>query len=385
MASEVDFKAAGLLDGLDGEARAERIALLQRLSGDGATLEDLRTAAESGTLIFMGADRLVGGGSDHTLRELAAEASLDLPFVRTLMRASGVAVPADDDRVLGPNDLMLLKLIARYREFGLPDADIVEVARVLARGLTPVADTMRRIALGLALRPGASEEELAASFTEVVAQLAPGLEPLLGETLRLQLRNIVRNEAVSAVERNEGALPGAREVGVCFADLVGFTRAGEQLPLDEISDLAARFENAADSTVEPPVRIVKTLGDGVMLVSPDLTPLVDTALSLVESAESDERLPQVRAGVAYGQALSRAADWYGQPVNLASRVSDIARPGSVLAQDVVREALRDGDFAWSFAGPRRLKGIREPVRLYRVRREAAENGHGSRARTRGGR
>jgi adenylate cyclase len=376
MVSDVDFEGAGLLDGLDDEARSERVALLRRLSAEGATVDDLRAAAENGTLIFIGAERLVGGGSDHTLREIAAEAGLDLPFVRALMRANGVAVPADDERVLGPNDLVLLKLIADYRELGLPDSDIFEVARVLTRGLTPVADSMRRIALKLALRPGASEEELATSFTEVVAQLAPGLEPLLGETLRLQLRNVVRNEAVSAAERGVGALPGARDVGVCFADLVGFTRAGEQLPLDELSDLASRFENAADRTVQPPVRIVKTLGDGVMLVSPDLPPLVDTALSLVESADEDERLPQLRAGIAYGPALSRAADWYGQPVNLASRVTDIARPGSVLAQDAVRQALRDSSFAWSFAGARRLKGIREPVRLYRVRREAAENARG---------
>ena len=383
MASDLDFAAAGLLDGLDGEARAERIALLQRLSSEGATLEDLRAAAESGTLIFMGADRLVGGGSDYTLRELAVEAGLDLPFVRALMRASGVAIPTDDERVLGPNDLMLLKLISRYRELGLPDADILEVARVLARGLarSPTRCGGSRSGSHCTLeRAKRSSRRTSPRWSPS----SPGLEPLLGETIRLQLRNIVRNEAVSAAERNEGALPGAREVGVCFADLVGFTRAGEQLPLDEISDLAARFESAADSTVQPPVRIVKTLGDGVMLVEPDLTPLVDTALSLVESAESDERLPQVRAGIAYGQALSRAADWYGQPVNLASRVTDIARPGSVLAHDAVREALRDGDFAWSFAGPRRLKGIREPVRLYRVRREAAENGRGI-DRTRGGR
>jgi adenylate cyclase len=369
MSAERDFEAAGLLGGLQGEARAERVSLLERLHDDGVTLADLRASTDNGTLIFLGAERFVGGGNHYTLREIAQETGAELAFVRELMRASGVAVPGDDERVLGPGDLTLLRLIAQYRELGVADADQFEIARVLARGLTPVADTMRRIALKLALRPGASEEELASSFTEVVDQLAPGLEPLLGETMRLHLRNVVRNEAVNAAERNAGALPGARDVGVCFADLVGFTRAGEQLPLDELSDLAGRFEVAADRSVQPPTRIVKTLGDGVMLVSADLPHLVDTALSLVESAEADQQLPQLRAGIAYGPALTRAADWYGRPVNLASRVTDIARPGSVLTHDVVREALRGGDFAWSFAGPRRLKGIRDPVRLYRVRRE----------------
>jgi adenylate cyclase len=369
MNETIDFAAEGLLDGLDGEARRERLDLLQRLSADGVTLEELRAAAENGTMVFLGAERLVGGGSEYTLREIAKQTGVDLRFVRELMRASGVAVPADDERALGPGDLALLKLIMRYRELGLADEDVFEVARVLARGLTPVADTMRRIVLKLALRPGASEEELAASFAEVAAQLVPGLEPLLGETIRLHLRNVVLDEAVSAAERSAGALPGARDVGICFADLVGFTRAGELLAPDELGEIAGRLEEAADRTVQPPVRIVKTLGDGIMLVSPDLPPLVDTALSLVDSAEADARLPQLRAGIAYGPALSRAADWYGRPVNLASRVTDIARPGSVLTHHAVREAIRDGGFKWSYAGPRRLRGIREPVRLYRVRRE----------------
>jgi adenylate cyclase len=108
-----------------------------------------------------------------------------------------------------------------------------------------------------------------------------------------------------------------------------------------------------------------------MLVSPELPELVDAALALVEAAAHDDNLPDLRAGIAYGPALSRAADWYGRPVNLASRVSDVARPRTVLAVDTVREAMRDGTFAWSFAGPRTLKGIREPVRLYRVRKPAA--------------
>ena len=374
MGERIDFAGEGLLDGLEGEARAERTRLLERLSGDGALLEDLKIANENGTLIFLGADRLVGGGSDYTVREIAEQSGVEVPLVRELMRASGLAVPPADERVLGPGDLSLMKLIGGYRQLGVADEDLFDVARVLARGLTPVADTMRRIALKLALRPGASEEELAASFAGVVAQLAPGLEPLLGEYLRLQLRNVVRNEAVSAAERSAGALPGARDIGVCFADLVGFTRAGEHLGPDQLSELAGRFEGAAERTVQPPVRIVKTLGDGVMLVSEDVPSLVHSALGLVESVETDEQLPQLRAGIAYGPALSRAADWYGRPVNLASRVTDVARPGSVLAQDAVREVIRNGDFAWSFAGPRRLRGIREPVRLYRVRRGAPAAG-----------
>ncbi|MHB8532684.1 MAG: adenylate/guanylate cyclase domain-containing protein, partial [Solirubrobacteraceae bacterium] len=75
------------------------------------------------------------------------------------------------------------------------------------------------------------------------------------------------------------------------------------------------------------------------------------------------------AGAACGQALPRAGDWFGRPVNLASRITAVARPGSLLAERDLHEAAQE-DYRWSFAGERRLKGIREPVRLFRARRQA---------------
>lgn len=368
MTAEPDFAAEGLLDGLEGQTRAERLRLLERLTEHGVSLAELKDAHADGILLVIGAEDLVGGGNRHTMREIAAQTGLDLRFLEELLRASGIALPGADDRVFGPSDLALAQIVRGYRDVpGLTDQDVLEVARALTRGLRPVAGTMIGLALKLAATPGAAEAELAERFISVAGVLTPLLEPLLGESIRLHIRESVRAEAVSAAELAGGTLPDAREVGVCFADLVGFTRAGEQLDPAEVGEIAGRLERAADRTVRRPVQIVKTLGDGVMLVSPDLAPLVSTALSLVDFAERDERLPQLRAGIAYGPALRRAADWYGRPVNLASRVTDVARPGSVLAQDVVRDALRDEGFAWSFAGPRRLKGITDPVRLYRVR------------------
>jgi adenylate cyclase len=113
------------------------------------------------------------------------------------------------------------------------------------------------------------------------------------------------------------------------------------------------------------VRLVKTIGDAAMFVSPDPGPLVAVALELVQSAR-DADLPTVRAGIADGPALARAGDYYGQAVNLASRVTGIARPGSVLCTQKIRDAAGDG-FDWSFAGRHRLKGIAEAVPLHRAR------------------
>jgi adenylate cyclase len=111
-----------------------------------------------------------------------------------------------------------------------------------------------------------------------------------------------------------------------------------------------------------------------MLVSTEPAPLLESALRLIERSEEEEagNFPALRAGVETGQALQRGGDWYGRPVNLASRVTEIARPGSVLATQAVREALDEDDgggFDWSRAGRRRIKGVDKPVALFRVRRD----------------
>ncbi len=83
----------------------------------------------------------------------------------------------------------------------------------------------------------------------------------------------------------------------------------------------------------------------------------DAVMDLVDATEGDDDFPRLRAGVATGMAVSRAGDWFGSPVNLASRVTGAARPGSILVSESTREAIGDDDrFTWSFAGARHLKG-----------------------------
>jgi adenylate cyclase len=135
--------------------------------------------------------------------------------------------------------------------------------------------------------------------------------------------------------------------------------------------VAERLAALASDLVEPPVRLVKTIGDAVMLVSPEIPALLEAGLGLGEAAEAEgEDFPRLRVGVASGPAVARAGDWYGRPVNLASRITAIARPGSVLVTGEVRDAAADG-FAWSSAGRRSVRGVDGPVRLYRARRAGA--------------
>ena len=127
------------------------------------------------------------------------------------------------------------------------------------------------------------------------------------------------------------------------------------------------FERAVENAARYPVRLVKTIGDAAMLAAPTAKPVVDAVVELVEDslAGQDAGRPLLRGGVASGEALQRAGDWYGRPVNLASRLTSFARRGSVVASQDVHDAVGD-DYAWSFAGNRRFKGVGDEVPVYRV-------------------
>jgi adenylate cyclase len=169
-----------------------------------------------------------------------------------------------------------------------------------------------------------------------------------------------------------GSLAGAQDTSVAFADLVGFTKLGGSVPADELGRVARRLETLADEHVQRPVRVVKSIGDAVLLVGRSPEEVVDATLRLVEAADAEaEDFPQLRAGIAHGETLERDGDVYGHTVNLASRITTIARPGSVLAEEQVHDAAEDR-YAWSFAGARKLKGVPGEVKLFRARRAAED-------------
>ena len=195
----------------------------------------------------------------------------------------------------------------------------------------------------------------------------PLLDETLAHLLHIHLRERARNAVIGSSELESGRLVGAQTVAIGFADLVGFTKLGERLPTEELGDVAGRLEELASDVAEPPVRMVKTIGDAAMLASDNPDALLAAALALVDAAEAEgESFPAVHAGLAFGEALPRGGDFYGRPVNLASRIADFARPGSVVADKELREAA-NGDWSWSRVGSRRLKGIKGNLELFRAR------------------
>jgi adenylate cyclase len=376
-AEPIDFEAEGLLDGLEGEARAERLALLQALAEEGVPLAELRRNTATGTVVFLPADRVLVGDKRYTGEEIARLSGVELEFLVAARRAMGLPVPEPDDPIYTEAELESARRIKFGREVGITDEETLEMLRVLSRGLSQIAEHLRVMPLKLILEPGISERDLARRYGQAAAQLYPLVDPMVGNVLALHLRHATQTEVISAIERGGGKLPGSREVAVCFADLVGFTRLGEEVPPDELGRLAVRLEALASDVAAPPVRLVKTIGDAAMLASTEPEPLLGAALSLIDAADAEgEDFPQLRAGAALGQALPRAGDWFGRPVNLASRITSIARPSSLLVERELRESV-GGPYRFSYAGERRIRGIRGGVPLFRARRAEDEDGAGA--------
>ena len=363
------YVTAELLGDLEGNARAERAELIEWLFEQGITADEIRGAVAP---TLLATRRLMGDdGSCVSAREISRSAGIELELLQRVQRAIGLARVEDPDAAVHLRaDGAAAAHAQRFVDLGVDPERMLQVVRILAEGLSHAAEVMRYTALATILRPGASELELAKASQALTSQIAPLLGPMIEDMLLMQLRHMMETEAVNAGERAAGApLPGARHISVAFADLVGFTRLGEEVPPEELGQLANRLADLARDTAVPPVRFIKTIGDAVMFVCTDPAPLLDAVLKLVEITDGDNDFPRLRAGIASGSAVSRAGDWFGSPVNLASRVTAVARPGAVLAAESARDELGDdAGFSWSFAGARHLKGIKGEVRLFRARR-----------------
>ncbi|MEZ0383024.1 adenylate cyclase regulatory domain-containing protein [Mycobacterium sp. pW045] len=360
----------GLFDGLDASAREERTELVAWLLEQGFGWEEIRD--EMAPMLMPAHRELGDDGRYVSEREVSAEHGIDLDLLQGIERALGLPRLEDPDAPLmlqadAEAALSLHQLI----EAGLDPGQVLLMIRRLSDGISRAVPAFRYSTISAIMRPGLTELELAKSHKEIVRAIIPLLETTIRDIFFVQLRRVLEGEEVNASERAAGmALPGPRQLAVAFADMVGFTRLGEVVPPEELVGLVERLGELAREVVDPPVRLVKTIGDAVMLVSADATKLLAATLQLLESAAADEALPQLRAGIASGWAVSRARDWFGSPVNVASRVTNVAEPGEVMVEGAAREIIGDAPgYTWSFVATHALKGVEGETRLFRVRRQ----------------
>ena len=358
---EPDFSA--LLDGLEGSEREARRDFLRRLHEDGCTLEELQAATASGRLPLLPVERLLARRRRHTLAEGARAAGIGDEFAALNHRALGLPLPGDDEPIYDDDQVENLKALGAMIELGVPEEDVHVMGRILGQSSHRTAQAVVDVLSRALLRPGDTEADLALRLADFAEAVLPVLDRLTGAVLRLHLLDVIQREAVVRLEGG-GRLAGAREVTVAFADLAGFTALSDRLAIEDLGRIAGRFEELVTAVAEPPVRLVKVLGDGAMFVADDAGALVTAQLELVAAAD-DEDLPPVHAGVAHGPALHTAGDWLGRTVNLAARLCTVAPPWTVLATAEVREACGDA-VGWEEAGAYELRGIGEPVPALRA-------------------
>lgn len=365
----IDFEAEGLLGGVEGEAREDRLRLLEQLAEDGVPLEELREAVAAGRLTLLPVERGVAGDdARYTPREIAEISEAELDLLQRASAALGIPYPDPDERSLSENDLEAARRVKAFLDAGLPEEGILQVARTIGMATARIAEANRELIVRTLMQPGDTERDLALRFAGAAEHMLPIFEPILLYAARAHLLEQIRRDVIGTADLESGEMGATSDFSICFADLVGFTKLGEEIAPEELGHVAGRLEELANEVAESPVRLVKTIGDAAMLVSDEAGPMIEAALRLIEAAEAaGEDFPRIRAGIAFGPVLLRLGDYYGRPVNLASRITGVARPGSVLVDGAAKRAAPDA-FDYSFAGERRLKGVDSRVKLFRARR-----------------
>ena len=370
--SHIDFAAEGLLDDLEGDGREARLELLQRLNAEGVSLEELRDAVATGHLTVLPVERAIAGdGPRYSAREIAERSGLELELALAFRAALGIPYGDDlDDRAGTEDDLEAAERMKAILDAGFPVEEMLRNARVVGMATARVAEANRELVVRNLTSPGDNERDVADRLVGMAEFLLPLGTEFLDYAFQANLLELIKRDVIGAADLAAGDIGGVVERTVCFADLVEFTSLGEEIAPEELGAVVGHFEELATSIVAPPVRLVKTIGDAVMLVSAEAEPLVAQSLDLVAAAAAEgDQFPVLRAGIATGPTLPQSGDYYGRSVNLASRVTGIARPGSVLVDTATREAAGEAGLTYSFAGERRLKGIDARQKLFRVRRE----------------
>ena len=360
--NESEYIELGLYDPEAPDA-SERLEILRLAFEHGATVDEVRQAIEERRLHVLAADRYSLGGHERlTLAEVAERAGVDLDFAERVWRALGFAM-AGDERVCTERDVAVLRVHVESRAvFG--EAQALAMARTAGGGLARNADAIVGVVrsnLEAPMRAGGSgDDAIAQIFVDVAQQFLPAIYPMFETVHRRHLVEAVRRYALWGVAPSaESTTTGV----VGFADVVGSTQLGNELPPDELDQLLRTFEiRALDVTTGPGSRLVKMIGDEVLFVARDAGEAARIACGLLD----DESLPKLRVGLAGGEIITRDGDVYGSVVNLASRIVASADPDEARVDPAVADAL--GPDAVAPVGPQSFKGFSEPVEVFTLRR-----------------
>jgi adenylate cyclase len=277
-------------------------------------------------------------GSPRSLNriEVTEAADVSLDRATALWRALGFPAPSDDTQVMfNEADIEALRLTGWLEENGVLEPGIeMTLVRSLGRGFARLAE-WEVAELATTVLPETTEptEEI----KEMVASLMPVLEDLQTYVWRRHLAQAAARLLLRPLDGD-----GAESQVVGFADIVGFTRRSRDLSAAELGSLVDTFEGRSfDVVLDHGGRVIKTIGDEILFVADRPEQGARIALGLIEAEEQYDDFPTLRVGLAYGPVLARVGDVFGPVVNIASRLTSLARPGRILVERELRGALRD--------------------------------------------
>jgi adenylate cyclase len=363
----------GLIPQFEGTWTPAAVAharLVARMRARGHSLEEIRDAVVSGRLAFGYLQELFPSvRAMHTLAEAAAETGLDEELIETIFTTMGL--PASAVEQITDNDLELLRYGAAALLAGLPLVAFLQLVRVYGQALAQIADAEVRLFHMYVheplMRAGVPGVAMAEEMEGLVAEVLPLASPVMDHVHQRLLAHFVDQDVVGHMETEldgrERLDLGHLRVAIAFADLAGYTRMTEELGDEHAVGVVEHFVSEVEHTLPDDARIIKTIGDEVMVVSSDPAALVDWAVGFQELHDTR---PLPRIGMHYGEVLYRDGDYYGREVNQAARVSARAGGGEVLVtRPVVDAAGRHLDF--EHIGEVRLKGFTDPTELFLAR------------------
>jgi adenylate cyclase len=371
----------GVIPGADGTGDFSRAAvatarIVQRLRERGHSLQEIRKASQDGRLAYGFLEELFPATAPrHTIKQIAEETGLEEALIERIWQSIGF--PRSELENLTAEDLQAVRYIASVIDSGFPLVAFLQLVRVYGQAMSRIADAEVRLfhlyVHEPLMRDGVPGLEMAEEMETLARDLLPLASPIMDHLHQRFLQHFVEQDMVGhmEVELDEKEDLGRVKVAIAFADLAGYTRFTEEVGEEEAVSLVERFIDAVTDTLPDDARVVKTIGDEVMVVGQDVQALTDWAVGFQRLYR--ER-PTPRIGVHYGVVLYRDGDYFGREVNLAARVVARARGGEVIVTDSVMEAIKTSEWLqFEQIGQVKLKGFDEPRVLCRAQIQADDD------------
>jgi len=315
--------------------------IVARLRERGHSLASIRHAAENGRLAFGYIEDLFPSeDGEYTLEDAARETGLEPALIERIWQSIGF--PSGDQASMTEDDLQLLRYVAAVLAAGFPLVAFLQLVRVYGQALAQMADAEVRLfhlyVHEPLMRDGVGGLEMAEEMEGLARELLPLSSPIMDHLHQRFLQHFVEQDVIGHMEadlEDEALELGRLRVAIAFADLAGYTRMTEEAGEEEALTAVERFVEAVEETLPDDARIIKTIGDEVMVVGSDPAALTDWAVGF-QAMHTQRPLPRI--GIHYGETLYRDGDYYGREVNQAARVAARAAGGEVLVTRPVVDA-----------------------------------------------